>query len=54
MTLQRRDLTLVFFEVHAENYMGEGGPPHAMLRALDENYDLSIHASAFLLEATAP
>ena len=32
-----------FVEVHAENYMGAGGPPHAMLRQLRERYALSIH-----------
>lgn len=32
-----------FVEVHAENYMGAGGPPHAQLRALRERYGLSIH-----------
>ena len=32
-----------FFEVHAENYMGAGGPPHAQLGRLRENYALSIH-----------
>lgn len=32
-----------FVEVHAENYMGEGGMPHAMLRRLRERYALSIH-----------
>ncbi len=32
-----------FFEVHAENYMGAGGPPHAHLRALRERYALSVH-----------
>ncbi|MGU7843773.1 MNIO family bufferin maturase [Burkholderia sp. AW33-5] len=32
-----------FFEVHAENYMGAGGPPHRMLTALRENYPISIH-----------
>src|SRR5690242_508468 len=25
-----------FFEIHAENYMGAGGPPHAQLTALRE------------------
>jgi len=34
---------LGFFEVHAENYMGAGGPPHAQLSALRERYALSIH-----------
>jgi uncharacterized protein (UPF0276 family) len=32
-----------FFEVHAENYMGEGGPPHRYLTAIRERYPLSIH-----------
>jgi uncharacterized protein (UPF0276 family) len=32
-----------FFEVHAENYMGAGGPPHAQLSRLREDYALSIH-----------
>jgi len=32
-----------FFEVHAENYMGEGGLPHAQLTYLRENYALSLH-----------
>ncbi len=32
-----------FFEVHAENYMGDGGPPHAQLTFLRENYALSLH-----------
>jgi len=32
-----------FFEIHAENYMGAGGPPHAHLRRLREDYALSIH-----------
>ncbi len=32
-----------FFEVHAENYMGDGGPPHAQLRYIRENYALSLH-----------
>jgi hypothetical protein len=32
-----------FFEVHAENYMGAGGPPHAQLAAIAERYPLSLH-----------
>ncbi|SNT68731.1 DUF692 domain-containing protein [Paracoccus seriniphilus] len=34
---------LGFFEVHAENYLGEGGAPHAMLTALRRDYAISIH-----------
>lgn len=32
-----------FFEVHAENYMGAGGPPHRQLEAVREKYPLSLH-----------
>jgi len=32
-----------FFEVHAENYMGDGGEPHARLSALRSEHALSIH-----------
>lgn len=32
-----------FFEVHAENYMGAGGPPHRYLEAIRELYPLSLH-----------
>jgi len=32
-----------FFEVHAENYMGAGGPPHAQLERLRRDYPISVH-----------
>jgi uncharacterized protein (UPF0276 family) len=32
-----------FFEVHAENYMGAGGAPHAMLARLRADHALSLH-----------
>jgi uncharacterized protein (UPF0276 family) len=32
-----------WFEIHAENYMGEGGPPHRYLTAIRERYPLSLH-----------
>ena len=35
--------TLGFFEVHAENYMGDGGLPHVHLTALRQDYALSLH-----------
>lgn len=34
---------LDFFEIHAENYFGAGGLPHAQLRALCELLPLSVH-----------
>lgn len=32
-----------FFEVHAENYMGAGGPPHRALEAIRQRYPISVH-----------
>ncbi|SMF44229.1 hypothetical protein SAMN02745866_02833 [Alteromonadaceae bacterium Bs31] len=32
-----------WFEVHPENYMCEGGPPHRYLTKIRENYPLSLH-----------
>lgn len=32
-----------WFEVHPENYMGAGGPPHHYLTRIREQYPLSLH-----------
>lgn len=32
-----------FFEIHAENYMGAGGLPHAQLAAIRADHALSVH-----------
>lgn len=32
-----------FFEVHAENYMGQGGRPHAQLQRLRDDYPIYVH-----------
>lgn len=32
-----------WLEIHAENYMGDGGRPHAQLRSLREDFALSVH-----------
>lgn len=32
-----------FFEVHAENFMGAGGPPHRWLEAVRSRFPLSMH-----------
>jgi uncharacterized protein (UPF0276 family) len=37
------DQPACWFEVHAENYMGAGGPPHARLTEIRNHYPLSIH-----------
>jgi uncharacterized protein (UPF0276 family) len=48
--LASRDLRL-FFEVHAENYMGAGGRPHQGLRSLRREHSLSVHGVGMSLGA---
>jgi uncharacterized protein len=43
-----------FFEVHAENYMGAGGEPHAQLGALRERYALSLHGVGLSVGSMQP
>ncbi|MCY6379243.1 DUF692 domain-containing protein [Hoeflea prorocentri] len=39
----RDDYRIGFLEVHAENYMGEGGAPHRALTAIRQSFPLSVH-----------
>ncbi len=43
-----------FFEVHAENYMVAGGPPHRYLSAICEIYPLSLHGVGLSIGADRP
>lgn len=43
-----------FFEVHAENYMGAGGPPHRYLEAIRARYPLSLHGVGLSIGGDAP
>jgi uncharacterized protein (UPF0276 family) len=43
-----------WFEVHAENYMGAGGPPHHYLTAIREAYPLSVHGVGLSIGADGP
>jgi uncharacterized protein len=43
-----------FFEVHAENYMGAGGPPHRYLSAIRERYKVSLHGVGLSIGADPP
>ena len=43
-----------FFEVHAENYMGAGGPPHRHLEAIAARYKLSLHGVGLSIGAARP
>ncbi|HEX4050189.1 MAG TPA: DUF692 domain-containing protein [Steroidobacteraceae bacterium] len=42
-TVLERAPAISFFEVHAENFMGAGGPPHRYLTAIRQRYPLSLH-----------
>jgi uncharacterized protein (UPF0276 family) len=41
-----------FLEVHAENYMGGGGLPHAQLTAVRDRFPLSIHGVGLSIGGT--
>jgi uncharacterized protein len=43
-----------FFEVHAENYMGAGGPPHRALSRIREDYPLSLHGVCMSIGGPQP
>ncbi|MGI9509113.1 MAG: MNIO family bufferin maturase [Geminicoccaceae bacterium] len=43
-----------WFEIHAENYMGEGGPPHHFLEAIRELYPISLHGVGLSIGADGP
>src|SRR5215467_12085543 len=43
-----------FFEVHAENYMGQGGPPHHVLGLLRERFPLSLHGVGLSIGGARP
>ena len=44
----------LFFEVHAENYMGAGGPPHRAIAAIRDAYPISIHGVCMSIGANEP
>ncbi len=43
-----------WFEVHPENYMGAGGPPHRYLTAIRERYALSLHGVGLSIGSDGP
>lgn len=43
-----------FFEVHAENYMGAGGPPHRYLAEIRDRYPISLHGVGLSIGADRP
>ena len=43
-----------FFEIHAENYMGAGGPPHRALEAIRRDHPLSLHGVCMSIGGPQP
>ncbi|WP_431323135.1 MNIO family bufferin maturase [Rhizobium sp. YTU87027] len=43
-----------FFEVHAENYMGAGGPPHRALERVRRDHPISLHGVCMSLGGPRP
>ena len=43
-----------FFEVHAENYMGAGGPPHRALEAMRRDFPISLHGVCMSIGGERP
>ena len=43
-----------FFEVHAENYMGAGGPPHGALTRIRCDYPVSLHGVSTSIGGAQP
>jgi uncharacterized protein len=43
-----------FFEVHAENYMGAGGPPHRALESIRRDYPISLHGVCMSIGGPQP
>ncbi len=48
------DRTSGFFEVHAENYMGAGGPPHDALTKVRCDYPVSLHGVCMSIGGPRP
>ena len=43
-----------WFEIHAENYMGDGGAPHRYLERIRQNYPVSLHGVGLSIGADRP
>lgn len=48
------DAAVGFFEIHAENYMGDGGMPHAALTKIRERFALSLHGVCMSIGGSRP
>ncbi|MBN9083348.1 MAG: DUF692 domain-containing protein [Rhizobiales bacterium] len=51
--MKERNASL-FFEVHAENYMGQGGPPHDVLTTIRRDHSISLHGVCMSIGGPQP
>ncbi len=52
--LNRDPGAVAWIEIHAENYMGDGGRPLAQLRHLSERFPISVHGVGLSIGGEAP
>jgi len=45
---------VAWLEIHAENYMGDGGRPLAQLRHLSEHFPISVHGVGLSIGGETP
>lgn len=45
---------VAWLEIHAENYMGDGGRPHAQLQALRPDFAISVHGVGLSIGGEGP
>jgi uncharacterized protein len=43
-----------FVEIHAENYMGDGGPMHRWFGWLEDHHKLSLHGVGLSIGGSSP
>lgn len=53
-TVRQSEAATGFIEVHAENYMGDGGPAHAQLEYLRRDHALSLHGVGLSIGGEEP
>ncbi len=53
-TILEQQPDIGWFEVHPENYMGAGGPPHRYLAAIREHYPISLHGVGLSIGGERP
>lgn len=54
---QTRDIVglgVDYFEIHAESFMGDGGPPHQLIQRIRADYPITLHSTGLSIGADHP